>query len=65
MDVAYGIDNALFYQLHIGKVSSVSRPIGWYMKGLPWNSILGNDFNSFVLENRNFVEIRFVGMGIA
>ena len=40
MDVAYGINHTLFYQPHIGKVSSVSRPLGWYMKGLRWNSIL-------------------------
>ena len=30
----------LFYQLHIGKVCSVLRPLGWYMKGLHWNSVL-------------------------
>ena len=49
MDVAYGINYTLFYQLHIGKVCSVSRPLGWlgwYMKGLAWNSILGNDFKA-------------------
>ena len=40
MDVAYGINNTLFYQLPIGKVCSVLRPFGWYIKGLPWNSIL-------------------------
>ena len=32
------------------------------MKGLHWNIILsGNEFNSFILENKNFVEIRFIG----
>ena len=30
----------LFYRLHIGKVCSVLRPLGWYMKGFPWNFIL-------------------------
>ena len=40
MDVAYGINYILFYQLHIVKVRSVLRPLGWYIKGLPWNSIL-------------------------
>ena len=39
MDVAYGINYTLFYQLHISKVSSVLRPLGWYMKSLQWNSI--------------------------
>ena len=40
MDVAYGINYILFYKLHIGKVCSVSRPLGLYMKDLRWNSIL-------------------------
>ena len=39
MDAAYGINYTLFYQLRIGKVCSVLRPLGWYIKGLPWNSI--------------------------
>ena len=40
MDVSYGINYTLFYQVHIDKVSSVSRSLGWYMKDLRWNSIL-------------------------
>ena len=34
MDVAYGINYTLFYQLHVGKVCSVLKPLGWCMKGL-------------------------------
>ena len=40
MDVAYGRIYTLFYQILIDKVSSVSRPLGWYIKGLHWISIL-------------------------
>ena len=40
MDVIYGINYTLFYQLHNGKVCSVLRPLDWYMKSLHWNSIL-------------------------
>ena len=40
IDVAYGINCKLFYQLHIDKVCSVLRPLGLYKKGLPWNSVL-------------------------
>ena len=36
MYVAYGINYTLFDQLRIGKVRLVSRPLGWYMKGLHW-----------------------------
>ena len=39
MDVGYGINYILFYHLHIGKVCSVLRPLGWYMNSLPWNCV--------------------------
>ena len=39
MDVVYGIKYTLFYQLHNGKVCSVSRPLDGYMKGLHWNFV--------------------------
>ena len=61
MDFAYCKNYALFQLLQIRRVCLVSRHSGWYRKGLHWNPILsGNDFNSYVLENTNFVEIRFV-----
>ena len=40
IEVAYGINRKLFYQLHIDQVCSVLRPLGWYKKGLPWNSVM-------------------------
>ena len=57
MDVVYGIKDTLFYQLHNGKVCSVSRPLE---KGFALEFCLGSKFNGFFLENRIFVEIRFV-----
>ena len=49
VDVAYSRNYILFYQLHISKVCSILRFLGWYMKGLPWNSIFPGFNYSFIL----------------